>query len=331
MLDIENLSIHYSTNRGTIRAVEKVSFDVNPGEIIGIVGESGCGKSTLLQAIQRVLPPNGTVAKGSVEFENTNILDLDEDQFRRDYSLKQISTIPQAAMDSLDPVYTVRKQLQESMRVHLDGISKQEMNQRIEERTENMGLDSSVLDKYQHELSGGQLQRVLIINSFLLEPKIVLADEPTTGLDLLTKTRILKWLKDLQRDRGFSLILVSHDLPLIAQMSDKLGVMYAGKLVEFGPAGEVFRNPSHPYSMGLIESTMHVDKDRESGHIPGSPPTLIGDMEGCNFENRCPYSFDECGKTPELRYRKNHHVACHLDEDEIVEARERAHIEYRKH
>lgn len=330
MLEIDDLTIDYETDEQVIRAVDGVSLDVDDDEIVGIVGESGCGKSTLIKAIQRILSGNARIPSGSIDYKGENILDLDLTEFRDDYSLQKISTIPQASMDSLDPIYTIRSQLEESMQVHRESLSKSEMTERIETRVRNMGLDASILDKYPHELSGGQVQRVLIANSFLLEPDLVLADEPTTGLDLLTKVRILQWLKDLQNEHGFSLVLISHDLPLVAQMSDKLGVMYAGDIVEFGDVEDVFHEPSHPYTMGLVESTTHIQKERDSGHIPGSPPTISADHEGCKFRDRCPFSFEECAVDPPMK-GDEHRTACHLSAAEIEQARNDAHEVYTAH
>ncbi|WP_416839989.1 ABC transporter ATP-binding protein [Haloferax sp. DFSO52] len=317
MLEIENLTVQYETDGGPVVAVDDVSLSVDSDEIVGIVGESGCGKSTLLKSIQRILSENASIPSGEIRVDGTDILELPIQEFRGDYALQKVSTIPQASMDSLDPIYTIRSQLAESIRVHEDDVSKTEVDERIHERIAEMGLDESVIDKYPHELSGGQVQRILIANSFILEPGTVLADEPTTGLDLLTKTRILKWLKRHQRENNFGLLLISHDLPLVAQMSDKLGVMYSGQLVEFGDAEDLFNNPSHPYTKGLIDSTMHIDKDEPSSHIPGSPPTIRAGHEGCKFKGRCPYQFEECDKTPALTETDGHHVACHLSTEEM--------------
>lgn len=328
MLEIDNLSVHYETDDEPIVAVDDVSLSVESDEIVGIVGESGCGKSTLLKTIQRILSENATIPNGEIRVNGTNILDVPLDQFRSEYALQRVSTVPQASIDSLDPIYTIRTQLAESISVHEPNTSREEINTRIEERIEAMGLDDGVIDKYPHELSGGQVQRVLIANSFILEPEFVLADEPTTGLDLLTKTRILKWLKNHQRKNNFGLMLISHDLPLVAQMSDKLGVMYAGRLVEFGEAEELFNNPSHPYTKGLIESTMHVEKTEESSHIPGSPPTVTVGDEGCKFRDRCPFRFGDCDETPDITSKNGHRVACHLSAEEIKKMREESHDVY---
>ncbi|WP_411964798.1 ABC transporter ATP-binding protein [Haloferax sp. YSMS24] len=330
MLEIDNLTVQYQTDDGPIVAVDDVSLSVESDEIVGIVGESGCGKSTLLKAIQRILSENAAVPSGEIRVDGTDILDLPLPEFRSEYALQQVSTIPQASMDSLDPIFTIRSQLAESIRVHEDDVSKAEIDERIHERIAEMGLDESVIDKYPHELSGGQVQRILIANSFILEPTTVLADEPTTGLDLLTKTRILKWLKRHQRQNNFGLLLISHDLPLVAQMSDKLGVMYSGQLIEYGDAEELFNNPSHPYTKGLIDSTMHIGKDEASSHIPGSPPTIREGHEGCKFESRCPYRFEDCSQTPELDETEGHHVACHLSTEEMEAMRKEPQDVYAK-
>lgn len=324
MLSLMDLTVDYETEESTVRAVDEVSLNVDDGEIVGIVGESGCGKSTLLKAIQRILSSNAVVPSGSIEYNGTDILSIPEPEFRSTYALKEIATIPQASMDSFDPVYKLRRQFAESINVHEGKQDRADIDARIAELFNDVGLDKSLADKYPHELSGGQIQRVLIANSFILQPRLVLADEPTTGLDLLTKTRILRWLKDYQRERGFSLLLISHDLPLIAQMSDKLGVMYAGDLVEFGEASDIFNRPSHPYTKGLIESTMHVRKDEDTGHIPGTPPTITAGHEGCKFRNRCPFEFEECARTPPLTDKEGHPVACHLSTGEMGRMREQA-------
>lgn len=331
MLEIENLTVTYESEKGTITALENISLSVQQGELVGIVGESGCGKSTFLHAIQRILPDNAATPTGSIKVDGRDLLALEKDEFKSEFALKKIAYIPQAAMSSLDPVYTIRTQLQESMRAHVDKseMGKKEINNKIDERIENMGMDISILEKYPHELSGGQLQRVVIANAFLFDPDIVLADEPTTGLDLLTQHRILEWLEQLHAEKDFSLILVSHDIPMIAQTSEKLGVFYAGEVAEFGNSTEVFKSPAHPYTMGLIESTTHVGRETKAGQIEGSPPSMIDGIDECKFRNRCPFSYEECRISPPLEQKdENHFSACHLDSDELEAARNKARVAY---
>jgi peptide/nickel transport system ATP-binding protein len=314
LLEIKNLKTYFFTSRGIVKAVDNVSLSLDKGEVLGIAGESGCGKSTLAYSIIRLVPPPGITVDGKIIFEGTNILEIDNETFRKEYRMKKISMVFQGAMQSLTPVYTVGEQLYEVFNYHTN-VSLSEAKALMEEQLKAVALDPSILRRYPHELSGGQKQRVMIAMALLLKPKLLIADEPTTALDVIVQAQILNLLKELQAKYGTSMILISHDLSIIAELADKVAIMYAGKIVEFAPSLELYKSPLHPYTQKLLKSIPRLrEKVDRLEFIPGVPPDLRNPPSGCRFHPRCPYVMDICKKVePQLvEVKPNHYVACHL-------------------
>ena len=241
-LNIENLSTHYKTQNGLVHAVDDVSFSLEEGKSIGIAGESACGKSTLGLTLIRMIP-EGNLIKGTIRFDDSSLLDLPEDEFSKNFRWKKIAMVFQGAMNSLDPVFTIKQQYSEILKQHKYSGEFAEL---IHDAIKAVGLDANVLNKYPHELSGGMKQRAVIAMALLLKPKFVIADEPTTALDVLIQAQIINLLKDLKK-KGMSIMLITHDLAILSEISDKIGIMYAGQLVEFGSLHDVYSNPQHPW------------------------------------------------------------------------------------
>ncbi|BFH73780.1 ABC transporter ATP-binding protein [Sulfurisphaera javensis] len=314
ILSIKGLKTYYKTKEGYVKAVDDVSFQVPKGSVVGIAGESGSGKSTIVQSIFKVLPRNAEIKEGSIEFEGKDILKIDEKIFNKEIRWKKISWIPQVSMDVLDPVYKIKDQLLETIFAHED-ISKAEAMEIIVNQLRAVNLPLDVLDRYPYELSGGQKQRVVIATALLLNPELVIADEPTTALDVIVQAQILNIIRKLKEERNFSMIFVTHDLALLAGISDYIVILYAGKVVEMGKTEEIFKSPMHPYTQLLLKSIPDVRKRKERLHgIPGEPPDLINPPQGCRFYPRCPFAMDICKKEePQLvNISPTHYVACHL-------------------
>ena len=314
LLEVSNLKVYYYTSKGVVRAVDSVSFSIEKGEVMGLAGESGCGKSTLGYALIRLVPPPGRIVGGKILFNGLDVLSMSEDEFRKKIRWKGISMIFQGALNALNPVMKVGDQIAEVFRLHL-GLPKDEGIRRARELLKMVGLDPEKVNAYPHELSGGMKQRVVIAMALALNPPLVIADEPTTALDVVTQAQILNLLKQLQREKNMSLILVSHDLSLIAELADKLAVMYAGKIVEYGPSDSVYNNPLHPYTQGLIRSIPRLSGEKsELVGIPGEPPDLANPPPGCRFHPRCPFAMDICRREepPLVEVEKGHYVACWL-------------------
>ncbi len=281
-LSINGLSAVYPTSKGNVLALDDVDFSLNKGESIGIAGESACGKTTLGLAIIRMLL-GGRITSGEIIFEDDSILDLSESDFDKRYRWKKIAMVFQGAMNSLDPVFTIYEQFNEVLKQHkFQG----NYSKTIKDAVESVNLDESVLKKYPHELSGGMKQRVVIAMALLLKPNFVIADEPTTALDVLIQAQIINLLKHLKKS-GMSLMVISHDLAILSEISDKVGIMYGGQIVEFGTSYEVYKNPKHPYTKGLLASipTLHGKKPT---FISGNPPSLLEPDSQCRFIDRCP-------------------------------------------
>ena len=289
LLSVRDLSIRYDSAAGPVYAVNKASLDMEDGETVGIVGESACGKSTLGLGIMRTLL-GGRVTGGSITYDGRSYSDISDREFDREYRWKRISMIFQGAMSSLDPVYTVREQFAEVLGQHGGDASA------IPGAVASVNLNESVLRRYPHELSGGMKQRVVIAMALLLKPKLVIADEPTTALDVLIQARIINMLKRL-KESGTSFLFITHDLALLSEMADKIGIMYGGQLVEFGTAEEIYGSPRHPYTQGLLESIPRLRGSRPR-YIRGTPPGLLAPPSGCRFADRCPQVMDVCGRDP---------------------------------
>jgi peptide/nickel transport system ATP-binding protein len=308
-LSVKDLSARYSSMNGPVYAVEDVDFDLQDGESIGIAGESACGKSTLGLSIIRML--SGGKVKGEILLDDESILDLSESEFDSKYRWKKISMIFQGAMNSLDPVFTVKDQYVEVLKQHkFQG----NFDETIKDAINSVGLDDIVLKKYPHELSGGMKQRVVIAMALLLKPKFVIADEPTTALDVLIQAQIVNLLKKLKKE-GTSFMLITHDLALLSEIADKIGIMYGGQMVEFGSSQEIYKNPKHPYTQGLLKSIPTLRGDVPS-YIKGIPPSLLEPPTECRFIERCPLAIDKCKQLPPKFETKTGFVQCWLYEDE---------------
>lgn len=309
-LSVRNLSVHYfETNGRVTRAVNRVGFKIEETESMGIAGESACGKSTLGSALMRNLQPPGRIVSGSVLLEGTDIVRLEDAQFDRHIRWKKIAMVFQGAMNTLDPVFTVQDQMEEILRSH--GIKGDHQN-RILVSLEDVGLDSATATKYPHELSGGMKQRVVIAMALLLDPDILIADEPTTALDVLVQAQIVKLLNYLKIKKGLTIIVISHDLGVIYELADKVAIMYSGEMVELGNSDEIFKKPRHPYTQLLISSIPRLSSGKSIVYLRGQPPDLANLPEGCKFLSRCPYAMDECRKGPPCVKTPSGFVLCWL-------------------
>tara|TARA_B000000437_G_scaffold117638_1_gene85578 strand:- start:602 stop:1537 length:936 start_codon:yes stop_codon:yes gene_type:complete len=308
-ISIENLTTRYNTSKGLVHALEDVTFAINKGESIGIAGESACGKSTLgLSIIQMI--SNGKIYSGKIQFDGQSLLDISDDEFDKKIRWKEISMVFQGAMSSLDPVFSIQEQFDEVLKQHnFEGDSKQSIIQSLN----SVNLDESVLKKFPHELSGGMKQRVIIAMALILKPKFVIADEPTTALDVLIQAQIVNLFKKLKKD-GQSFMIISHDLAVLSEVAEKIGIMYGGRMVEFGDSEEIFLEPKHPYTKGLLESIPVLSKDTKPKFIPGTPPNLVNPSEGCKFYDRCPEAMEKCKKDPPKIKTKTGYVSCWLYE-----------------
>jgi peptide/nickel transport system ATP-binding protein len=300
LLSVEDLRVEYATGDRPVVAVDGVSFEVNAGEFVGVVGESGCGKSTLLFAIARLLSPPAEIAGGNVEFSGKNLVTMTEKELNvlrwRDYSV-----VMQSAMNALNPVASIGAQFADTMKAH-GKYNRPEIRERSVEVLKLVGIDEIHLKSYPHQLSGGMRQRAMIAMALLFTPDLVIMDEPTSALDVVAQRSLMVQIKELQQRLGFAVIFVTHDMSLVSHFSDQLLVMYAGQVIETGPTRAVFDAPAHPYSRGLLDAFPSIRGPRvELTGIPGSPPDLARPPAGCRFEPRCPVRFDECATVlPEL-------------------------------
>jgi len=308
-IEISDLSVDYKTSHGNIHALENVEFQLEDGESIGIAGESACGKSTLGLTIIRMLQ-GGNIVSGKITFNGESILDMPASKFDGSMRWKEISMIFQGAMNSLDPVFTIKQQFDDLLKQHGFGDNADKITR---DAIRAVNLDYSVLKKYPHELSGGMKQRIVIAMALVLKPKFVIADEPTTALDVLIQAQIVNLLKNLKK-KGMSLMLISHDLAILSEVAEKIGVMYGGKMVEFGTSAEIYRNPKHPYTQGLLNSIPTLHKEKKPEFIPGSPPDLSATKPGCRFFDRCPEAMDKCKTDPPKIKTDSGYVLCWLYE-----------------
>ncbi len=308
-LSINGLFSRYSSSQGPVYAVDDVDFELNSGESIGIAGESACGKSTLGLSLIRML--SGGESFGKVVFNGDSILDLSESDFDNQFRWKKISMIFQGAMNSLDPVFTIKQQFVEILKQHnFEG----DFDNLILDSIGSVYLDKNILKKYPHELSGGMKQRVIIAMALILKPQFVIADEPTTALDVLIQAQIINLLKILKKD-GMSFMLITHDLAVLSEIADKIGIMYGGQMVEFGSSKEIYSNPKHPYTQGLLESIPTL-KGNTPKYIPGTPPSLLDAPTECRFIARCPLAIEKCKQLPPKFKTDTGYVRCWLYENE---------------
>ncbi|WP_214410803.1 ABC transporter ATP-binding protein [Sphaerisporangium fuscum] len=305
VLSVRDLSVVYGGERPT-RAVREVSLELARGEVLGVAGESGCGKSTLAYAVTRLLRPPAAVTAGEIVFRTregreVDVLALGPRELRA-FRWRRIAMVFQSAMNALNPVLTVRDQLADVFTAHEPGMGRREREERCGELLDMVGIDRSRLSSYPHELSGGMRQRVLIAMAMALHPDVVVLDEPTTALDVVVQRDILRRIDRLREMLGFSVIFITHDLSLLLSISDRLAIMYGGRIVETGPAAAVRAAPAHPYTAGLLGSFPSLRGPRRVLHgIPGTPPDLSGETPGCAFAPRCAHAFDACGAvTPPL-------------------------------
>ncbi|BDB99459.1 ABC transporter ATP-binding protein [Saccharolobus caldissimus] len=310
LLEVKNLKVYFYTKRGIVKAVDDVNLYLDKGEIVGLAGESGSGKSTIGYAIMRLVPYPGKIEGGKIFFKGENILEIDEETFRRNYRWKKISMVFQGSMSGFTPVFKVKDQIIEVLRVH---EWKGDYEERVRELFKMVNMDPSLADKYPHELSGGQKQRAFIAMALALNPEVLIADEPTTALDVIVQENILNLLKQLRKELNLSILFITHDLALLSEISDRDYILYAGKVMESGPSEIIFKKPRHPYTTLLIESIATLDKDMIKG-IPGFMPDLSNPPKGCRFNTRCPFAKDICFKEePKLKaFSDGDEVACWL-------------------
>ncbi len=308
-LSVKGLSAKYNSSKGPVYAVDDVDFELEDGKSMGIAGESACGKSTLGLSFIRML--SGGKTEGEILFDGNSILEMKESDFDEKYRWKKISMVFQGAMNSLDPVFTIKEQFVEILKQHnFDGDAKQVILDAIH----SVSLDESILKKYPHELSGGMKQRVVIAMALLLKPKFVIADEPTTALDVLIQAEIVNLFKNLKKS-GTSFMLITHDLAVLSEIADKIGIMYGGHMVEFGSSEEIYKNPKHPYTQGLLESIPTL-KGNIPKYIKGIPPSLLDAPTECRFIERCPLAIEKCKQVPPKFKTKTGYVRCWLYEYE---------------
>ncbi|AST93882.1 peptide ABC transporter ATP-binding protein [Sutcliffiella cohnii] len=326
LLQVENLQVEFRSSGKTTKAVNGVSFTLNKKESIGIVGESGSGKSVTATSLLRLIPsPPGKISGGSIHFEGKDLLKLSNKEMRKIRG-NEISMIFQDPSTSLNPVYKVGNQLMESIRNH-QNVSKKEAKQKAIKMLELVGIPSPEkrINMYPHEFSGGMRQRVMIAIALACNPKLLIADEPTTALDVTVQAQILDLMKKLQEELNTSIIMITHDLGVVWETCDKVLVMYAGNVVESGTVAEIHDNPMHPYTWGLLDSqiTESTNNDELLHAIPGSPPDLSKEVKGCPFANRCSYAQEVCfQEKPQLtEVKENHFVSCHFQTKEVRLAR----------
>ena len=316
-LAVSRLKVYYFTGNGLVRAVDGINFDLVDGESLGIVGESACGKSTLGTALMRSTQPPGRVVEGTILLREADIIKMRNSEFDSRMRWKKIAMVFQGAMNVLDPVYTVENQLREILEVHhFEGNTEE----KLVESLHQVGLDSSVAKRYPHELSGGMKQRVVIAMALLLDPDVLIADEPTTALDMLVQSQIVNLLKKLRKERGITVIMITHDLALVSQIADKIGIMYAGQLVEVSSTKNIFKKPLHPYTKALIEAIPTLrSKDKKIHYVKGSPPSLRNPPAGCRFYDRCGYAMNICKRDPPEFKTETGYVRCWLYEEDRKE------------
>ena len=327
LLEIDNLRVAYRAGGREALAVGGVSLGLENGEYLGLVGESGCGKSTIAKAILGILPPGGFIAGGSVRYEGRELIGLPNAELRR-VRWRDIALVPQSAMNGFDPVYTIAYQLDEAIAAHKQ-LPRKTRRQRVAELFDFVGLPGERADDYPHQFSGGMRQRAMIAMAMVLDPKLIIADEPTTGLDVIVQDQILERMRAIHDKSGNAMLLITHDMALVSENCDRIAVMYAGRIMEYG-GEDVLRRPFHPYTMGLCSAFPNLaEQNRELISIPGTPPSLFEPPQGCPFHPRCPFATAICAEeTPPLaEVAPGHVAACHhagMAEDFRTRAREPA-------
>ena len=323
LLEVQSLTTQFTTGAGVVRAVDDVSWDIAEGETVALVGESGCGKSVSALSVMRLVPsPGGRIVSGKIVFKGRNLLDLSEEEMRRVRG-REIAMIFQEPMTSLNPVLTVGRQLTEGLEIHL-GMSSADARRRAMELMAMVGIPDTArrLSQYPHQFSGGMRQRIMIAMALSCQPSLVLADEPTTALDVTIQAQILELMKDLSRRLGVAMLIITHNLGVVARYADRVNVMYAGRIIERGTAREIYANPRHPYTLGLLRSVPRLDEPRRERLAPidGQPPDLTRLPPGCAFVPRCAFRVDRClEQAPALRpVAADGHVAACWEADRVT-------------
>jgi len=318
LLTVNGLTVEYWTRRGKIRAVENASFTLDRRETLGVVGESGSGKSTLGLSLIKLVPKPGRIITGDISLEGQNIRRM-KDEEMRDVRGRRISYVFQDPMTSLNPVEKIKDHFVELIQTHEPKVSKTQALERANQLFRDVGIQEERINDYPHQLSGGMRQRVMIALALALNPSVVIADEPTTALDVIVQAKILDLLNSLKNRYGMALILITHDLSIVLQRSDKIIVMYAGRIVEYASSVNLYSSTQHPYSQGLLKSIPNIElADQKLEAIEGSPPDLLNPPKGCRFWPRCSFAMPECRteEPPLFETKKNHLVRCYLYKDE---------------
>ncbi len=322
LLKVNSLEAGYETQKGNIVAVNNVSFNLKKGEFLGVAGESGCGKSTLAYSIMRLLEDNGHIFSGEIIYKNKDLVRMGKNEVKKT-RWSEISMVFQSAMNALNPVLSIKAQLLDVMKAHSDSFDKSEAVKKAKNLLELVNINPERLNDYPHQLSGGMKQRIIIAMAMALDPEIIILDEPTTALDVVVQRNIIEQIDGLSEKFGFSIIFITHDLSLLVEITDRLAIMYAGKIVELGKAKEIYQNPLHPYTKGLMNSFPPLTGEIEiSSGIPGKPPDFLSLPPGCNFQSRCDYSMDKCkNEEPELSNCKGEErfVSCYWVEEECCD------------
>jgi len=315
VLQVEQLTTNYKTLRGWVHAAENVSFDLEKGEAMGLVGESGCGKTTIALSLLKLLPEAGRIRHGRILLNGVDVVKMNDRQVRK-IRWKEIAIIFQGAMNALNPVFKVSDQIVEAIRTHEPNVNKHQARDRVSALFEMVGIDPGRMDNYPHEFSGGMRQRALIAMALSTDPEVLVADEPGTALDVVVQAQILKLLRELKEKLNLAMVFISHDLSIVAETCDKLAIMYAGHMVEYGTSKALFAKPLHPYTQGLLGAFPSIKAPRQKlTSIPGAPPDLLDPPKGCRFHPRCPYVMDVCKITePKLLPADgmDHLAKCHL-------------------
>jgi len=322
LLQLKNLKTYYRAEDGLVRAADDITLDLDAKETLGLVGESGSGKTTIARSILRLLPDNGEIVDGAIEYKGEDLTEPSAAEFRDRIRWKEIAMIPQNAMNAFDPVYTVGQQIVEAIRTHEPETSKAEANERARSLFDRLGIEADRVDDYPHQFSGGMAQRAMIALALSCNPSLILADEPTTALDVVIQDRILQTITEIQQEFDTAMLLITHDMSVVSETCDRIAVVYGGRVVEYADAETAMTNPRHPYTLGRRNAFPSITADEQDLiSIPGTPPELVDPGEGCRFAPRCPFAEEQClDETPEPReYEDGHVVECHrADEADLL-------------
>ncbi len=315
VLQVQGLTTNYRILRGWVKAAEDVSFEVEKGKALGLVGESGCGKTTVALSLLKILPSGGRIRKGKIIFDGTDIVPLSDKEMRK-IRWKGISIVFQGAMNALNPVFKVGDQIVEAIKTHEPEVSAADAKSRAEALLEMVGVEGSRVNNYPHEFSGGMRQRALIAMALASNPQLLIADEPGTALDVIVQAQVLQLMRSLKEKLGLAMVMISHDLSIVAEVCESVAIMYAGHIVEYGNIEAIFKEPLHPYTQGLLGAFPSIKGEkRKLVSIPGQPPDLLNPPPACRFHPRCPYVMDICKQErPKLEKAGSgdHYVACYL-------------------